>query len=66
MKGKIRSLKTTKNFGFISPERGGAKIFFHHTGLVGIRFPDLKNGDRVTYEIEQTEKGPQAVKVEKV
>ena len=65
MKGTIKSLKPEKSFGFIKPEEGEKDLFFHVTGLVGMQFTDLNIGDTVTFEVEQSEKGPKAVQVKK-
>lgn len=60
-KGKITVL-TPRGFGFIGEEPN--KIFFHSKGLVeGLTFDELKEGNEVTYDIEQGEKGPNAVNV---
>jgi CspA family cold shock protein len=64
MEGKIARLVTDKEFGFISREGEAKDLFFHSNNLVeGLQFNDLKEGDEVTFEVEQTEKGPSAVKV---
>jgi CspA family cold shock protein len=60
MKGKITVL-TPRGFGFIGEEPN--KVFFHSKGLVDVTFDELKEGDEVTYDIEQGEKGPNAVNV---
>jgi cold shock protein len=65
MKGTIKTLVTEKNFGFITPEEGDKDIFFHASSLVGIEFTQLNAGDAVTFEVEQTEKGPRATNVTK-
>lgn len=61
MLGKIKKL-TDKGFGFISQE-GGRDIFFHAKGLRGVYFSDLRDGDDVEFDIEDSEKGPRAVNV---
>ncbi|MBI2444367.1 MAG: cold shock domain-containing protein [Candidatus Magasanikbacteria bacterium] len=63
MKGTIKRLVAEKNFGFIGPEDGSQDIFFHATGLQGVEFRELNVGDVVTFEVEQSEKGPRAAKV---
>lgn len=63
MKGVIKNIITEKHFGFITPEDGSKDVFFHETGLQGIQFSDLKSGDTVSFEVEQSEKGPRAVNV---
>lgn len=62
MTGVIKTLKE-KGFGFIAAEGQAKDLFFHMNGLVGVSFNDLREGDAVTFEIEQTEKGPSAVNV---
>lgn len=62
MQGKIKRL-TDRGFGFIAPEDGSADLFFHTTELVGVMFDELREGDAVTFEVTQSDKGPKAVQV---
>ena len=55
---------TDKNFGFIAQE-GANDLFFHANSLEGVEFSELKEGDAVTFETEQTPKGSAAVHVTK-
>ena len=64
MNGTIKKL-TDKNFGFITPEDGGKDLFFHDSGLVGVEFSELKEGDAVTYDVEDSPKGPRAANVQR-
>lgn len=64
MEGVIKKL-TDKGFGFIAREGEEKDLFFHSNSLVGVGFTDLHEGDKVTFEVEQTDKGPAAVKVAK-
>lgn len=64
MNGKIKKL-IDKGFGFITQE-DGKDLFFHSNELVGVSFADLKEGDKVTFEVTQSPKGPQATKVSRV
>lgn len=63
MKGTIKSIISDKHFGFITPEDGAKDVFFHESGLVGVQFGELKSGDVVTFDVEQSEKGPRATNV---
>ena len=63
MKGTIKNIIFDKHFGFITPEDGSKDVFFHESGLEGVQFSDLKSGDVVSFEVEQSEKGPRAVSV---
>ena len=62
MKGKVKFFNGMKGFGFISGE-DGKEYFVHTTGLSpGV---SIREGDAVTFEIEQGDKGLKAVKVSK-
>ena len=63
MNGVIKK-KTDKGFGFITPEGQDKDLFFHSNSLVGVTFDELKEGDAVTFEIEESPKGPNAVNVQ--
>lgn len=62
MQGTIKTL-TDKGFGFISREGEAKDLFFHSKELRGVTFDELREGDTVTFEIVQGEKGPAAVNV---
>jgi CspA family cold shock protein len=65
MKGKIARL-TDRGFGFITPNEGatGKDLFFHARSLAdGLMYDSLKEGDEVTYDVEEGDKGPAAVNV---
>jgi CspA family cold shock protein len=57
---------TDKGFGFISIEGQEKDLFFHSNELVGVAFDDLREGDTVTFEVADSPKGPNAIKVSKV
>lgn len=63
MKGTIKNIIAEKHFGFITPEDGSKDFFFHESGLQGVQFSDLKSGDVVNFDVEQSEKGPRAINV---
>ncbi len=65
MNGKIKRL-TDKGFGFITPEDGSKDVFFHSEQLVDVTFDTLNENDAVTFEVEQSEKGPRATGVRRV
>ena len=54
---------TDKGFGFIKREGQEKDLFFHSNELVGVSFDELREGDTLTFEVAQTPKGPNAVKV---
>ena len=57
---------TAKGFGFISREGQEKDLFFHSNELVGVRFDELREGDTVSFEVADSPKGPNAVKVSRV
>lgn len=64
MQGTIKKL-TDKGFGFITREDSDKDLFFHATELKGIEYNDLREGDSVTFEVVEADKGPAAVNVQK-
>jgi len=62
MNGKIEKL-TDKGFGFIAADGQEKGIFFHSNSLVEVQYSELKEGDEVTFETEESEKGLNAINV---
>ncbi len=60
--GTVKFFNNAKRFGFIVPDEGDKDLFVHKSGLVD----DIAEGDKVSYDIEDGEKGPSAVNVKKV
>jgi len=56
---------TDRGFGFIAREGEEKDLFFHSNELEGVEFNDLKEGDKVTFEVAEGPKGPNATKVAK-
>ncbi|MCP6718372.1 MAG: cold shock domain-containing protein [Patescibacteria group bacterium] len=54
---------TDRGFGFIKREGEEKDLFFHSNELKNVEFNDLKEGDKVTFEVTEGEKGPQATNV---
>ncbi len=57
---------TDKGFGFISREGEEKDLFFHANSLVDVDYNDLREGDKVTFDIEEGPKGLNAVNVKRV
>ena len=60
--GIVKWFDDRKGYGFIEQE-DGPDVFVHHSGITGDGFKSLREGDRVTFDIEQGQKGPAAVNV---
>lgn len=65
MTGTIKTLKD-RGFGFIGREGEAKDLFFHSKDLVGVTFEELREGDTVSFEVANGEKGPSAVNVQRV
>ncbi|MBI2669544.1 MAG: cold shock domain-containing protein [Candidatus Yanofskybacteria bacterium] len=63
MNGTIKTLVRDRKFGFISREGEEKDLFFHSEGLNGVTFDELNEGDKVTFEVVEGEKGPAAKNV---
>jgi CspA family cold shock protein len=64
MTGVIKKL-TDKGFGFISGEGLAKDLFFHSNSLVGVQFNELREGDAVSFETEESPKGLNATNVQR-
>jgi len=60
--GTVKWFNGGKGYGFIERE-GGEDVFVHYTAIQGDGYRNLEEGQRVEFDIEQGEKGPQAVNV---
>ncbi len=62
--GVVKWFSRSKGYGFISPDGEGTKdVFVHYSNIIGEGFRNLDEGVRVSFVIEDTPKGPQAVQV---
>jgi CspA family cold shock protein len=60
--GTVKWFNEKKGYGFIEQE-DGADVFVHHSGIDAQGFRTLNEGDRVTFDVEQGQKGLSAVNV---
>lgn len=64
--GVVKKKVEGKGFGFIGVEGQEKDLFFHSKELMGVTFEELREGDQVSFEVTQSEKGPAAVSVSRV
>lgn len=58
-KGTVKFFNDSKGFGFITPDDGSSDVFVHANGLVD----EITEGDKVSYDVTEGRKGPNAVNV---
>ena len=61
-RGTVKWFNTEKGYGFIARD-GGEDVFVHYSAILGEGFKNLEEGQRVTFEVTQGQKGPQATNV---
>jgi cold shock protein len=61
--GTVKWFNGDKGYGFIEPGDGSDDVFVHYSGIEGSGFRSLNEGDKVSYEVSQGQKGPQATNV---
>jgi CspA family cold shock protein len=62
--GTVKWFNDSKGYGFIS-RADGDDVFVHFSSIAGDGFKSLQEGDEVTFEVEDSDRGPQAVSVTK-
>jgi CspA family cold shock protein len=61
--GTVKWFSRVKGYGFIAPDDATKEIFVHFSAIEGEGYRNLEEGQSVTYAVEDTPKGPQAVAV---
>ncbi len=62
MEGSVKWFNDKKGYGFIETDNEG-DVFVHYSAIQGEGFRSLQEGDKVTFDIEQSPRGPQATDV---
>jgi len=65
LEGKVKWFNETKGYGFIQQD-GGPDIFVHYSAIKADGFRTLTEGDKVSFEIVEGERGPKAANVMKI
>lgn len=61
--GTVKWFNAEKGFGFINQDNGGADVFVHFRSIVGDGYKTLNEGQKVSFDTEQSQKGLQAANV---
>ncbi len=63
--GTVKWFNESKGFGFITQDDGGPDVFAHYSEIKGEGYKSLAEGDVVTFEVVEGDKGPKATNIEK-
>ena len=62
--GTVKWFNDEKGYGFITPDEAGEDLFVHFSAIAGSGFKSLDEGAKVSFEVTQGQKGPQATDVQ--
>ena len=65
-KGTVKWFNATKGYGFITNSENGEDVFVHFSGIVADGYKTLEEGQSVTFDITEGNRGPQATNVTKL
>jgi len=65
-KGTVKWFNESKGFGFITQDDGGADVFAHYSEIQGDGFKSLAEGDAVSFDVVDGDKGPKATNIVKL
>ena len=61
--GTVKWFNSEKGYGFLAPDGGGADVFVHYSSIQSSGYRSLDEGQRVSFDVEQGQKGSQATQV---
>jgi len=61
--GTVKWFNAQKGYGFIVPDNGGKELFVHYSAIQSDGYKTLKEGQKVEFEVEQSDRGEKAVNV---
>ena len=64
--GTVKWFNGEKGFGFITPDDGSKDLFVHQSAINGEGYRSLNEGDKVSYDSEDSDKGPRAANVQTI
>ncbi len=62
--GTVNFFNTARGFGFITPDDGGKDVFVHITEVERAGMTSLTEGQKVSFDVEQDDRGPKAVNLQ--
>ena len=64
--GTVKWFNAEKGFGFITPDDGGSDVFAHFSAIEADGYRSLEENQRVSFEVTQGPKGPQATNIRNI
>ncbi len=64
--GVVKWFNDQKGYGFIARSGGAKDVFVHHSAILGNGYKSLKEGETVEFEVQDGQKGPSAVNVQRL